>query len=729
MPSRELRVQLLWGVQSLKMLREGLASCWYAVPHKLKLIRDMTQQVATVFETQPGPAQLIFLLNGSTLLPDSPISLLRDGDQLIVHPHPSWWQQQEGPLLLGAPGSAQLDGAAGSAPLQLMAPAAAATTAAAAAPAKAAGKAAGKPGAKAAALKGRQTKRAERVPPVHAAAVPGPSAAAAKKPAAKRKRDEEQPAPAEASSSSESSSSEEFDSSDESAEKPAPQPQQQESSSSEESSSEESSSEEEEDEDEPQLQAPPATSQPAAATPMPAAVPAPGAKASQEPPRPSRSARRKKQKRQLKRMGLLPAKSPPAHKRKAEPPAEEDAAPAKAAAGQQLSAKGLPKRGDEGHRRMPLKQHIVFDDPAAQAGPPASSSEEGSSSEDESNDDAAAKDSQAGRRTVSGGTVDEQVARLQAAEEASSEEDRDEEAVKTAQNRQITDFEALPRLQRHPMYGDVLAYRLLEIAANFTPQVAEWRLGSVNSWNVKTQATVLYPWPNVNVHPVKGAAGPSAGNDVMEEDQSEEEEGPPSAYDEQGVLTAEAAAFSDLRLAQAASDAPPNSPDPRAHASAGQHAGGNASGAHPPATAMNATQELPSSDRPGALMRSPVRPAAGMLGAPSTAAVAELAAAGLVSPDPKRPASRQRQQEVSASQAHAPSPTIGVQGAPSASTAPSEAQPKPVAPEMVLRQVGNGPPVADLPVKLPATRPGSTASALGAWSSVAGNLRQCSREQ
>ena len=57
-------------------------------------------------------------------------------------------------------------------------------------------------------------------------------------------------------------------------------------------------------------------------------------------------------------------------RRKAEPPAEEDAAPAKAAAGQQLSAKGLPRRGDEGHRRMPLKQHIVFDDPVAQAGPP-----------------------------------------------------------------------------------------------------------------------------------------------------------------------------------------------------------------------------------------------------------------------------------------------------------------------------------------------------------------------
>lgn len=55
------------------------------------------------------------------------------------------------------------------------------------------------------------------------------------------------------------------------------------------------------------------------------------------------------------------------------------------------------------------------------------------------------------------------------------------QAVKTAQNRQITDFEALPRLQRHPMYGDVLAYRLLEIAANFTPQVSQHRLSHASA--------------------------------------------------------------------------------------------------------------------------------------------------------------------------------------------------------------------------------------------------------
>lgn len=79
----------------------------------------------------------------------------------------------------------------------------------------------------------------------------------------------------------------------------------------------------------------------------------------------------------------------------------------------------------------------------------------------------------------------------------------------------------------HAAVGLMLECLLLQFS-NPQPcwlQVAEWRLGSVNSWNVKTQATVLYPWPNVNVHPVKGAAGPSAGNDVMEEDQSEEEEG------------------------------------------------------------------------------------------------------------------------------------------------------------------------------------------------------------
>lgn len=55
--------------------------------------------------------------------------------------------------------------------------------------------------------------------------------------------------------------------------------------------------------------------------------------------------------------------------------------------------------------------------------------------------------------------------------------------------------------------------------------MAEWRLGSVNSWNVKTQATVLYPWPDVDVHPVDGARGPSASGPDADQEVSEDEEG------------------------------------------------------------------------------------------------------------------------------------------------------------------------------------------------------------
>ena len=60
--------------------------------------------------------------------------------------------------------------------------------------------------------------------------------------------------------------------------------------------------------------------------------------------------------------------------------------------------------------------------------------------------------------------------------------------------------------------------------------MAEWRLGSVNSWNVKTQATVLYPWPDVNVHPVDGAGGPSANAGDADQEVSEDEEGECSTH-------------------------------------------------------------------------------------------------------------------------------------------------------------------------------------------------------
>ncbi|KAK9838946.1 hypothetical protein WJX74_006439 [Apatococcus lobatus] len=729
MPSRSLRIVLLWGVQSLKVLREGSSACWYVVPAKLKLVQDLAQQVAADFETQLPAEHLALLLKGATLLPDTPISVLQDGDQVIVSPHISWWQQQQQqdlPLLLGAPDSAQPSSSAprvisaGPAALQLQAPVAAA------------------PAVKAAPPKGRQTKRAERVPNGSAAAAPAPApaapTAAAKKSAGKRKRQEERQEEEEESSSSDSSSSSESDSdssdesSDESSEQPsdesessdeaAPVQTQKQASSSEESSSEQSSSEDEEaDVPEPGPAAAPKASQlktaQKAPQPSPAAAPTPltpaAAKKGEDPPRSSRSARRKQKKRQLRRMGLLPAKPVLAQKRKAEEVEAEDITPAKVAAtaagSKQLSVKGLPKRGDDGHRRMPLKQHIVFDEPG---GGQADADSHGNSHE------AGLKNSQAGRgtRTALGGTVDEQVARLQAAEETSSEDEQSpdaapRQAVDRSKAHGIANFEALPRLQRHPMYGDVLAYRLLEIGADFTPQVAEWRLGSVNSWNVKTQATVLYPWPDVNVHPVHGVGAPSSTH--ADQESLEDEEGPPSAYDEQGVLTAEAAAFSDRRLAQAAPDAPPNSPNPRERTPAGS----SPTRRTPPLTAMDAKQPL--RDDPGAAAFPEANADADAATAnPNPTAVQELAAAGLLSPDAKRPAPRPRgttdlvDSTEPAAQA-ASAPTLGK----AADTSQTGAF------QLTLRQAGSGPPKANLPVKLPPSRPGSTIPALGAWADYA----------
>ncbi|KAK9864373.1 hypothetical protein WJX84_000908 [Apatococcus fuscideae] len=534
MPSRSLRIVLLWGVQSLKVLREGSSACWYVVPAKLKLVQDLAQQVAADFETQLPAEHLALLLKGATLLPDTPISVLQDGDQVIKAPQPS----------------------------------------------------------------------------------------------------------------------------------PA-----------------------------------------AAPTPLTPAA----AKKGEDPPRSSRSARRKQKKRQLRRMGLLPAKPVLAQKRKAEEVEAEDITPAKVAAtaagSKQLSVKGLPKRGDDGHRRMPLKQHIVFDEPG---GGQADADSHGNSHE------AGLKNSQAGRgtRTALGGTVDEQVARLQAAEETSSEDEQSpdaapRQAVDRSKAHGIANFEALPRLQRHPMYGDVLAYRLLEIGADFTPQVAEWRLGSVNSWNVKTQATVLYPWPDVNVHPVHGVGAPSSTH--ADQESLEDEEGPPSAYDEQGVLTAEAAAFSDRRLAQAAPDAPPNSPNPRERTPAGS----SPTRRTPPLTAMDAKQPL--RDDPGAAAFPEANADADAATAnPNPTAVQELAAAGLLSPDAKRPAPRPRgttdlvDSTEPAAQA-ASAPTLGK----AADTSQTGAF------QLTLRQAGSGPPKANLPVKLPPSRPGSTIPALGAWADYA----------
>ncbi|CAL8464633.1 g4168 [Coccomyxa elongata] len=123
------------------------------------------------------------------------------------------------------------------------------------------------------------------------------------------------------------------------------------------------------------------------------------------------------------------------------------------------------------------------------------------------------------------------------------------------------EFEALPKPEPHVMEGDVIAYRLLHIGDDWTPQVSEWRKGRVTSLEEPGHVLTVEPWPNSSVHPVLGLRQPSpAAHDTWQhgtgEESDEEEEQPPSDYTEDGVLVTASESFSDIRLIHRAIHAP-----------------------------------------------------------------------------------------------------------------------------------------------------------------------------
>lgn len=103
-----------------------------------------------------------------------------------------------------------------------------------------------------------------------------------------------------------------------------------------------------------------------------------------------------------------------------------------------------------------------------------------------------------------------------------------------------------------PAEEDVLAYKLLEIGEDWAPRISEIRLGKVAS--VESQDGViiltLEPYPDPSTHPLASQRltmghADRAGEEGEEDEEAEE--GPPSNYDESGVLTAELSSFADLR--------------------------------------------------------------------------------------------------------------------------------------------------------------------------------------
>ncbi|KAL0027970.1 hypothetical protein WJX79_007140 [Trebouxia sp. C0005] len=108
---------------------------------------------------------------------------------------------------------------------------------------------------------------------------------------------------------------------------------------------------------------------------------------------------------------------------------------------------------------------------------------------------------------------------------------------------------ALPAVHAYPMPGDIVAYKLLEIGANWAPEVSEWRHGEVGAADL-AGTVVIMPLAGQGSQTVPFAE--ANGHAVEEEDgEEEEEEGPPSNYDEDGILTTELPAFAELRLIKA----------------------------------------------------------------------------------------------------------------------------------------------------------------------------------
>ncbi|KAL0020105.1 hypothetical protein WJX77_000613 [Trebouxia sp. C0004] len=112
---------------------------------------------------------------------------------------------------------------------------------------------------------------------------------------------------------------------------------------------------------------------------------------------------------------------------------------------------------------------------------------------------------------------------------------------------------ALPAVQGYPRPGDIVAYKLLEIGADWAPEVSEWRHGEVGEADL-AGAVVIKPLAGQGSQTL-----PSAEANGHAEEEEEEEEGPPSNYDEHGILTTELPAFSELRLIKA-SPIPANPP-------------------------------------------------------------------------------------------------------------------------------------------------------------------------
>ncbi|KAI3423798.1 hypothetical protein D9Q98_009635 [Chlorella vulgaris] len=117
-------------------------------------------------------------------------------------------------------------------------------------------------------------------------------------------------------------------------------------------------------------------------------------------------------------------------------------------------------------------------------------------------------------------------------------------------------FGRLQPLPGMPCLGDVLAYKLLEIGADFQPAVSEVRCGRVAGLDAAAQVVTLEPHPDPQAHPLSFRRAQAlawrreeAGwGEAEVEEEDEDLDGPGNQYDEAGMLTAELSSFVELRM-------------------------------------------------------------------------------------------------------------------------------------------------------------------------------------
>ncbi|KAG0577761.1 hypothetical protein KC19_5G179500 [Ceratodon purpureus] len=75
-----------------------------------------------------------------------------------------------------------------------------------------------------------------------------------------------------------------------------------------------------------------------------------------------------------------------------------------------------------------------------------------------------------------------------------------EDRLSHATIKQTPNFEKLPFLNRAPRVGDLLAYRLVELTASWTPELSNYRVGKVSLHDATTKMISMIPVPEYPIH-------------------------------------------------------------------------------------------------------------------------------------------------------------------------------------------------------------------------------------